>query len=57
MFLTLCSHYTVPPFGGSRVFIPALSVPCTQRQTDLIAHILTAHANVLTHASQNKVVH
>ena len=56
MFLTLCSHYTVP-LGGSRVFIPALSVPCTQRQTDLIAHILTAHANVLTHASQNKVVH
>ena len=56
MFLTLCSHYTVP-LGGSRVFIPALSVPCTQRQTDFIAHILTAHANVLTHASQNKVEH
>ena len=56
MFLTLCNHYTVP-LGGSRVFIPNLSVPCTQRQTDLIAHILTVHANVLTHATQNREVH
>ena len=47
MFLTFCVVTRLFPLGGSRVFIPALSVPCTQRQTDLIAHILTAHANVL----------
>ena len=55
MFLTLCSHYTVPPWW-KQSFHPCFEC-ALHSKTDLIAHILTAHANVLTNASQNKVEH
>ena len=46
MFLTLCSHFTVPPWW-KQSFHPCFECALHSKSDIIIAHILTAHAGVL----------